>query len=88
MWEQVREQVTIIIKDNGPGMDSEDLSQIWDMGFSTHNSLGLGLPFARSVVVDHGGTVTCASSLGQGCEVRILLPGGEAHARQAANSSC
>ncbi len=81
-------QVAIVIKDNGPGVAPEDLNQIWDMGFSTRNSLGLGLPFARSVIIDHGGTVTCTSSPGQGYKVRILLPGGEGHGREATNSSC
>ncbi|NLJ33958.1 MAG: HAMP domain-containing histidine kinase [Firmicutes bacterium] len=80
-------QVAIIIRDNGPGIAPEDLNRIWDVSFSTKNSLGLGLPFARGVIVDHGGKVFYESKPNEGCSVKILLPGGDEYAQQATNSS-
>jgi two-component system, cell cycle sensor histidine kinase PleC len=39
-----------------------------------HQGAGLGLPFAKSVVELHGGTLTIESKLGSGTTVSISLP--------------
>ena len=46
-----------------------------------HQGAGLGLPFAKSVVELHGGTLAIESELGAGTTVTIILPWCPAAAR-------
>ncbi|MBC2855021.1 HAMP domain-containing histidine kinase [Cetobacterium sp. 2A] len=43
----------IIIKDEGPGISDEDILRIYNDGFSTKNSTGLGLSFVNKVLEEH-----------------------------------
>ena len=46
------------ISDSGPGIASENLSKIFDSMFTTKSSgTGLGLPYCKSVVEQHGGSI-------------------------------
>lgn len=62
------------VRDNGIGISDSDLSKIWDRFFRAdpsrtddgHNSVGLGLPMAKSIIEAHGGTVSAESVLGAG----------------------
>lgn len=64
----------LIVSDNGIGIKEEDLPRIWDVGFSTNNTSGLGLPFAKQIIEDNHGTITVSSESGQGTTVTIFLP--------------
>jgi signal transduction histidine kinase len=64
----------LIVKDNGIGIREEDLPRIWDVGFSTNNTSGLGLPFAKQIIEDNEGTIEISSELGGGTAVTIFLP--------------
>jgi signal transduction histidine kinase len=64
----------LIVKDNGIGIREEDLPRIWDVGFSTNNTSGLGLPFAKQIIEDNEGTIEVLSELGRGTAVTIFLP--------------
>lgn len=72
------EHVTIRIKDNGPGMSSEVIQQIFDYLFTTKpagKGTGLGLSISRQIVEKkHGGKLTVISAPGQGAEFAIALP--------------
>jgi signal transduction histidine kinase len=69
--------LAIIIGDTGPGMPPEVLEKIFEPYFSTKDAgTGLGLPIARKIIEDHGGTVTAASRPGQGTEIVVRLPCG------------
>src|SRR5436190_409788 len=46
----------------------------WPVLDAKHQGAGLGLPFAKSVVELHGGTMTIESQLGSGTTVSISLP--------------
>jgi two-component system cell cycle sensor histidine kinase/response regulator CckA len=67
--------VEVVIKDNGPGMDSVILSRIFDPYFTTkEHGTGLGLATTHSILVKHEGAITVDSSQGEGARFAILLP--------------
>jgi signal transduction histidine kinase len=65
----------IAVLDDGPGVRPENLPRIFDPYFSTHDTgTGLGLPIARRVVEEHGGSITARNRVEGGLEVAITLP--------------
>ncbi len=82
------EEVVVVVKDAGIGINSEDLAQIFDAFFSTFDSLhhssgafefgkrgiGLGLSVARRFVEMHGGTISVESTQPGGSEFTVRLP--------------
>lgn len=70
--------VTIKIKDNGPGMDEWTQRHIFEPFFSTKDAVkgtGLGLSVSYFIVTEHhSGSITVASELGQGTTFTITLP--------------
>jgi len=67
-------EVLICIKDNGNGIETEHISQLFEIGFSGVGSTGLGLPFAKQIIEEHQGTITIDSELDHGTSVIINLP--------------
>ena len=66
---------TIAVRDSGPGMSRETVARIFDLYFSTKESgTGLGLPIAKKIVEEHGGTIRVESEPGRGTTVTIELP--------------
>ena len=62
------------IVDNGPGMPSESVDNAFSPFFSTKaQGLGLGLPIAQRVVLDHGGKISLDPG-STGLCVNITLP--------------
>lgn len=54
---------TIEISDNGHGIPSENLTKIFDSLFTTKSSgTGLGLPYCKSVIEQHGGTISVSTN--------------------------
>jgi signal transduction histidine kinase len=75
------DSTTIIVRDQGIGIDASDLDKIFTPFFRTDRSrsrasggVGLGLALTRRVIEAHGGTIGIASALGQGTTVTITLP--------------
>src|SRR5271157_3875321 len=67
--------VEIVVRDNGPGMDNETRSKIFEPFFSTKDrGTGLGLSITSSIIAAHGGSVEVKSTLGAGTEFVITLP--------------
>jgi two-component system sensor histidine kinase HydH len=67
--------VTIIVADNGHGIDGADLPRVFDPYFTTkRGGTGLGLPIAKNIIEGLGGAVTVSSARGHGTEIRIELP--------------
>jgi signal transduction histidine kinase len=65
----------VVVADNGPGVRESWLQKIFDPYFSTHDSgTGLGLPIARRIVEEHGGTITARNGARGGLEVLLTLP--------------
>ncbi len=72
--EAVDGRATITVADDGPGVAPELLGRIFDPYFSTHDAgTGLGLPIARRIAEEHGGSITARNRPGGGLEVVITL---------------
>jgi signal transduction histidine kinase len=68
-------RLRLTVKDSGVGMEREILDRIFDTYFSTKDAgTGLGLPIARKIIEDHGGTIRADSAPGQGTSIMISLP--------------
>jgi signal transduction histidine kinase len=69
------EHARVDVIDNGPGIPEEIRERVWDVYFSSKKAgTGLGLPTARRIVEEHGGTLQFATELGKGTDFAILLP--------------
>ena len=79
-----RRNVVIHFKNYGVGIAKEHISKIFDRFYRVDNartqsvqqgnSFGLGLSLAKSIVLDHEGTVTCESDGATYVDFRIELP--------------
>ena len=68
-------QLSIRVRDRGPGMTAEVLARVGEPLFSTKpQGTGLGLAIARRIAAAHGGTVVLDSTVGAGTTVAIHLP--------------
>ena len=79
-------RVRVDIADNGPGMPAELIHKIFDPFFTTKapgKGTGLGLSIAQQIVHDHGGSIACRSTLGEGAVFAIELPLANAPCRPA-----
>ncbi len=67
---------TITISDTGRGIPEKELSNIFDLFYTTKSTgTGLGLPTAYKIVKEHGGEIRVRSEIGKGTEVEIELSG-------------
>ena len=65
----------IRIRDAGPGIPAGVRERIFEPFFTTkHRGTGLGLPTARRIVENHGGTLTVDCPESGGTEVTLTLP--------------
>jgi len=67
----------ICVSDNGPGIDAQPISRIFEPYYTTKRAdsgTGLGLSIAHSVVEGHGGSIEVESVRGKGTTFSILLP--------------
>lgn len=63
------------IRDTGAGMTGEQVRSIFEPFYTTKpKGLGLGLPFAKKVVEEHGGKIAVESRAGEGTTIRVTLP--------------
>ncbi|MBA7657447.1 Adaptive-response sensory-kinase SasA [subsurface metagenome] len=68
-------RVTLRIKDNGPGINFEDQTKIFDPFYSTKpGGTGLGLPITKKLLALNNSNMRIISKPGKGCEVIINLP--------------
>ena len=71
---------SIDISDTGVGIKESDLPYIFDRFYKAEHSRndasgsGLGLPIAKQIIEQHGGTIKIASKLTSGTEVIITIP--------------
>jgi two-component system OmpR family sensor kinase len=71
----------IVVSDTGPGMPAEEASRIFERFYRvdaararTHGGSGLGLSIVSAIVMAHGGSVSAASTAGNGMVVTVSLP--------------
>jgi signal transduction histidine kinase len=70
-------RTTIVVRDNGPGIDSKIANKIFDPFFTTKEvgkGMGLGLSICYRIVKDYGGTITVNSEPGQFCAFTLDFP--------------
>jgi signal transduction histidine kinase len=73
------DQGSVIIKDTGIGISSEDLSHVFERFYRCEPSrslagTGLGLSLALAIAKAHGGNIDVRSTLGKGSTFTITLP--------------
>lgn len=69
----------VAFKDTGIGIPAEEQDRIWERLYRGDKSrsqrgLGLGLNLVKAVIQAHGGSITLASTLGEGSEFTVRLP--------------
>lgn len=73
--EQNKLYTKISIKDNGSGIDKEDLPHIFERFYkgknSSDDSLGIGLSLAKTIIEKQGGYISVSSELNKGSEFVI-----------------
>ena len=75
-----QDRLILQISDNGSGISETDLSQIFDLYFTTRTSgTGLGLAIVHNIVEAHDGDIKVESLAGKGTTVTIRLPFENAH---------
>lgn len=79
--EQDRENLNIIIQDDGPGIPEEAFERVFAPFERLEESrnretggIGLGLAIARSIIRSHGGDISLANRTGGGLTVTVTLP--------------
>ncbi|MEG0299782.1 ATP-binding protein [Cetobacterium sp.] len=71
---KINEKIELKIIDNGVGMSSKQLEDIYEPFISYQpQTLGLGLFFVHKIIKDHGGVIKHFSEEGKSTEVKITL---------------
>lgn len=71
------DDVTITIKDDGFGLDSEETNHIFELNYQGSNKAaghGHGLYLAKNAAEIHGGSISASSAPGMGMSIKINLP--------------
>lgn len=80
VWISARREgddIAIVIRDNGPGINREHMSRIFTPFFSTKETgkgMGIGLSIAFQIVNNAGGSIEVASTLGEGATFTVRIP--------------
>ena len=78
--ESDKESISLIIRDNGIGINSKDLPRVFDKGFtgengrSKYNSTGMGLYLVKKLCLALGNNVLTTSTEGEGTTLKIVFP--------------
>jgi signal transduction histidine kinase len=81
---RLRRQVCVEIHDTGEGIAPQDVPHVFDRfyrgerartrGSGNAKGMGLGLAIAQALVEAHNGVISLSSELGQGTQVKVVLP--------------
>lgn len=83
--DQTDETLRLEITDTGPGIGEEEAKKIFEPFYTTkEQGLGLGMPYAKKIIDQHGGTISLNSRPGEGTTISITLP---AARKEVANAS-
>lgn len=76
--DQTDETVRIEIADTGSGIAEEEAKKIFEPFYTTkEQGLGLGMPYSKKIIDQHGGTISLHSRPGEGTTISIRLPAGK-----------
>jgi signal transduction histidine kinase len=71
-----RNQLIVTIMDRGAGMSRETQDHLFEPFYTTKcGGTGLGMPIARKILEEHGGTLAITSKEGVGTEATVRLSG-------------
>ena len=75
------DEITIVIKDNGMGIERKNFRKIFERFFRVHTGdlhdvkgFGLGLYYVKKVIRDHDGKINVISEVNKGTQFIITLP--------------
>ncbi len=73
------EELVVLIKDDGHGMDADVLSHIFEPFYSSSHrgGTGLGMTSVKTIIEAHGGSVNIESEPGKGTSVTLVIPRNE-----------
>src|ERR1035437_8942416 len=75
--ESRRRAVSLVVRDNGCGMDMETRARLFEPFFTTKKlgqGTGLGLATVQRIVSEAGGTIKVESDLGRGTSIAVFFP--------------
>jgi two-component system NtrC family sensor kinase len=78
--DDARAQVSLTVRDTGPGIPPEVLPRIFDPFFTTKDvgqGTGLGLAITYGIVQEHGGSISASNAPDGGAIFRLDLPSAE-----------
>jgi PAS domain S-box-containing protein len=71
----VDRNVSVTVSDTGCGMTAEQAEGVFEPFNSTKSrGLGLGMPYAKKIIEQHGGKISVTSRLGEGTNIEVELP--------------
>ncbi len=80
-WEQTPLMTRFTVTDNGEGIGAEDIHHIFKRFYRSRNAesagAGLGLPLAKSILEEQGGTIGVESVSGEGAKFTLSFPARE-----------
>lgn len=72
---RVEDTIECLVKDHGEGIAEELLPHVFERYYhGTNGSSGLGLSICKTIVEEHGGTISIESNINQGTTVCFTLP--------------
>lgn len=82
--EHAGESLRLEIADTGHGISEEEVKKIFEPFYTTkEQGLGLGMPYAKKIIEQHGGTISLNSRPGEGTTISITLPAAQTEAAHA-----
>ncbi len=85
-----KSEIIVIVWDEGSGIPPDHLNKIFepfervrDVDTITHRGTGLGLAITKSIVEQHGGTISVQSEVAKGSRFTVTLSGRVPHAEAA-----
>ena len=73
--DQTDETLRLEITDTGRGIGEEEAKKIFEPFYTTKaQGLGLGMPYAKKIIDQHGGTMSLNSRHGDGTTISVTLP--------------
>lgn len=79
-----RESLRLEIADTGHGIGEEEAKKIFEPFYTTkEQGLGLGMPYAKKIIEQHGGTISLNSRPGEGTTISIVLPAAQTEVARA-----
>jgi NO-binding membrane sensor protein with MHYT domain len=73
-----RGDVSVTVRDSGPGLKAEDLARLFDPFYTTKpTGMGLGLSICRSIIEAHGGRLWAVANVPRGASFHLSLPAHE-----------